>query len=122
MAAKKISSFHPPQRVLMGPGPSNINPRVLAAMSLPVIGYMDPAFVDMMAELKTLLRYAFQTDNQLTYPISGPGSVGMESCFVNMVAPGDKVVVCRNGVFGGCLLYTSPSPRDRSLSRMPSSA
>ena len=88
----------------MGPGPSNINPRVLAAMSLPVIGYMDPAFVDMMAELKTLLRYAFQTDNQLTYPISGPGSVGMESCFVNMVAPGDKVVVCRNGVFGGRMI------------------
>ena len=65
---------------------------------------MDPAFVDMMAELKTLLRYAFQTDNQLTYPISGPGSVGMESCFVNMVAPGDKVVVCRNGVFGGRMI------------------
>lgn len=68
---KKITSFHPPQRVLMGPGPSNINPRVLAAMSLPVIGYLDPAFVDMMAELKSLLRYAFQTDYQLTYPISG---------------------------------------------------
>lgn len=101
---KKITSFHPPQRVLMGPGPSNINPRVLAAMSLPVIGYLDPAFVDMMAELKSLLRYAFQTDYQLTYPISGPGSVGMESCFVNMVAPGDKVVVCRNGVFGGRMI------------------
>lgn len=88
----------------MGPGPSNINPRVLAAMSLPVIGYLDPAFVDMMEELKTLLRYAFQTDNPLTYPISGPGSVGMESCFVNMVAPGDKVIVCRNGVFGGRMI------------------
>jgi len=88
----------------MGPGPSNINPRVLAAMSLPVIGYLDPAFVDMMDELKTLLRYVFQTDNQLTYPISGPGSVGMESCFVNMVAPGDKVIVCRNGVFGGRMI------------------
>lgn len=88
----------------MGPGPSNINPRVLAAMSLPVIGYLDPAFVDMMEELKTLLRYVFQTDNPLTYPISGPGSVGMESCFVNMVAPGDKVIVCRNGVFGGRMI------------------
>lgn len=101
---KKITSFHPPQRVLLGPGPSNINPRVLAAMSLPVIGYLDPIFVEMMEELKILLRYAFQTDNALTFPISGPGSVGMESCFVNMVSPGDKVVVCRNGVFGGRMI------------------
>lgn len=88
----------------MGPGPSNIDPRVLTAMSSPVIGYLDPVFVDMMEELKSLLRYAFQTDNALTYPISGPGSVGMESCFVNMVSPGDKVIVCRNGVFGGRMI------------------
>jgi alanine-glyoxylate transaminase/serine-glyoxylate transaminase/serine-pyruvate transaminase len=98
---KKISSFHPPQRTLLGPGPSEINPRVLAASSLPAIGYLDPIFVDMMDELKQLLRYAYQTDNQLTFPLSGPGSVGMESCFVNMVEPGDKVVVMKNGVFGG---------------------
>jgi alanine-glyoxylate transaminase/serine-glyoxylate transaminase/serine-pyruvate transaminase len=101
---KKITSFHPPQRVLLGPGPSNINPRVLAAMSLPVIGYLDPIFVEMMEELKTLLRYTMMTDNPLTFPVSGPGSVGMESCFVNMVSPGDKVVVCRNGVFGGRMI------------------
>ena len=101
---KKITSFHPPQRVLLGPGPSNINPRVLAAMGLPVIGYLDPIFVEMMEELKTLLRYAFQTDNALTFPVSGPGSVGMESCFVNMVSPGDKVIVGRNGVFGGRMI------------------
>jgi alanine-glyoxylate transaminase/serine-glyoxylate transaminase/serine-pyruvate transaminase len=88
----------------MGPGPSEINPRVLAAMSLPAIGYLDPVFVEMMEELKTLLRYAFRTENALTFPISGPGSVGMESCFVNMVRPGDKVVVCRNGVFGGRMI------------------
>ena len=98
---RKISSFHPPQRTLMGPGPSEINPRVLAASSLPAIGYLDPIFVDMMDELKQLLRYAYQTNNQLTFPLSGPGSVGMESCFVNMVEPGDKVVVMKNGVFGG---------------------
>ena len=101
---KKITSFHPPQRVLLGPGPSNINPRVLAAMSLPVIGYFDPHFVEMMEELKTLLRYAFQTDYPLTFPVSGPGSVGMESCFVNMVEPGNKVIVGRNGVFGGRMI------------------
>ncbi len=102
--AKRISSFHPPQRTLMGPGPSEINPRVLAAMSEPAIGYLDPIFVDMMDELKALLRYAYQTDNTLTFPVSGPGSVGMEMCFVNIVEPGDKVVVCRNGVFGGRMI------------------
>jgi alanine-glyoxylate transaminase/serine-glyoxylate transaminase/serine-pyruvate transaminase len=101
---KKIHSFHPPQRTLLGPGPSEINPRVMAAMSLPAIGYLDPVFVEMMEELKSLLRYAYQTKNALTFPVSGPGSVGMEYCFVNMVAPGDKVVVCRNGVFGGRMI------------------
>ena len=101
---KKIHSFHPPQRTLLGPGPSEINPRVMAAMSLPAIGYLDPVFVEMMEELKSLLRYVYQTGNALTFPVSGPGSVGMEYCFVNMVAPGDKVVVCRNGVFGGRMI------------------
>jgi alanine-glyoxylate transaminase/serine-glyoxylate transaminase/serine-pyruvate transaminase len=101
---KKIHSFHPPQRTLMGPGPSEINPRVMAAMSLPAIGYLDPVFVEMMEELKSLLRYAYQTKNALTFPVSGPGSVGMEYCFVNLVAPGDKVIVCRNGVFGGRMI------------------
>ena len=102
--AKRIHSFHPPQRTLMGPGPSEINPRVMAAMSLPAIGYLDPVFVEMMEELKSLLRYAFQTKNALTFPVSGPGSVGMEYCFVNLVVPGDKVIVCRNGVFGGRMI------------------
>jgi alanine-glyoxylate transaminase/serine-glyoxylate transaminase/serine-pyruvate transaminase len=102
--AKRISSFHPPQRTLMGPGPTEIHPRVLTTMSQPAIGYLDPVFVEMMEELKTLLRYAYQTKNPLTFPISGPGSVGMEYCFVNLVAPGDKVVVCRNGVFGGRMI------------------
>ena len=102
--AKRIFSFHPPQRTLMGPGPTEIHPRVLTTMSQPAIGYLDPVFVEMMEELKQLLRYAYQTKNPLTFPISGPGSVGMEYCFVNMVAPGDKVVVCRNGVFGGRML------------------
>ncbi len=96
-----IRSFHPPSRTLMGPGPSDVNPRVLAAMARPTIGHLDPAFVDMMEELKALLRYAFQTDNAFTFPVSGPGSLGMETCFVNLVEPGDKVIVCRNGVFGG---------------------
>ncbi len=98
---KRITSFHPPQRTLMGPGPTEIHPRVLTTMSQPAIGYLDPVFVEMMEELKALLRYVYQTRNPLTFPLSGPGSVGMEYCFVNLVAPGDKVIVCRNGVFGG---------------------
>ncbi|QDX82958.1 alanine--glyoxylate aminotransferase [Denitratisoma sp. DHT3] len=88
----------------MGPGPSDMHPRVLTALGQPVIGHLDPAFADMMEELKVLLRYAFQTDNALTFPVSGPGSVGMETCFVNLVEPGDKVIVCRNGVFGGRMI------------------
>ena len=102
--AKRIQSFHPPQRILMGPGPTEIHPRVLTTMSQPAIGYLDPVFVEMMEELKSLLRYAYQTKNALTFPVSGPGSVGMEYCFVNMVAPGAKVIVCRNGVFGGRMI------------------
>lgn len=102
--AKRIHSFHPPQRTLMGPGPTEIHPRVLTTMSQPAIGYLDPVFVEMMEELKSLLRYVYQTRNALTFPVSGPGSVGMEYCFVNMVSPGDKVVVCINGVFGGRML------------------
>jgi alanine-glyoxylate transaminase / serine-glyoxylate transaminase / serine-pyruvate transaminase len=97
----RIKSFHPPVRTLMGPGPSDVNPRILEAMSRPTIGHLDPVFVAMMDELKELLRYAFRTDNRLTMPVSAPGSAGMETCFVNLVQPGDKVVVCQNGVFGG---------------------
>jgi len=96
-----IQSFHPPVRTLMGPGPSDVNPRILEAMSRPTIGHLDPEFVNMMDQMKELLRYAFQTSNELTMPVSAPGSAGMEMCFVNLVEPGDKVVVCQNGVFGG---------------------
>src|SRR3981081_2474434 len=103
-ATKKITSFHPPQRTLLGPGPTEIHPRVLTTMSQPAIGYLDPVFVEMMEELKGLLRYVYQTKYSLTFPISGPGSVGMEYCFVNLVRPGDKVIVCRNGVFGGRMI------------------
>ncbi len=85
----------------MGPGPSNVHPRVLAALAQPTIGHLDPAFVGMMDELKQLLQYAFRTHNELTLPVSAPGSAGMETCFVNLVSPGDTVVVAQNGVFGG---------------------
>jgi alanine-glyoxylate transaminase/serine-glyoxylate transaminase/serine-pyruvate transaminase len=85
----------------MGPGPSDVSPRVLEAMARPTLGHLDPVFVEFMDELKGLLQFALQTSNALTMPISGPGSVGMEACFVNLVEPGDTVIVCVNGVFGG---------------------
>ncbi|OOZ40463.1 alanine--glyoxylate aminotransferase [Solemya pervernicosa gill symbiont] len=94
-------TFHPPQRTLMGPGPSDVSPRVLEAMCRPTIGHLDPVFVAMMDELKGMLQYAFQTNNQMTMPVSAPGSAGMESCFANLVEAGDQVVVAQNGVFGG---------------------
>lgn len=97
----EIKSFNPPVRTLMGPGPSDVHPRVLAAMARPTIGHLDPAFIGMMDEMKLLLQYAFQSKNALTIPVSAPGSAGMETCFVNLVEPGDKVIVCQNGVFGG---------------------
>jgi alanine-glyoxylate transaminase / serine-glyoxylate transaminase / serine-pyruvate transaminase len=96
-----IKPFLPPTRTLMGPGPSDVHPRVLAAMGRPTIGHLDPQFVGMMDDLKRLLQYAFRTENPLTIPISGPGSAGMEAAFVNLVEPGDTVIVCINGVFGG---------------------
>jgi len=96
-----VKSFNPPVRTLMGPGPSDVHPRVLAALARPTIGHLDPKFVGMMDEIKTMLQYAFQTQNELTMPVSAPGSAGMETCFVNLVEPGDKVIVCVNGVFGG---------------------
>jgi alanine-glyoxylate transaminase/serine-glyoxylate transaminase/serine-pyruvate transaminase len=93
--------FNPPVRTLMGPGPSDVNPRILGAMARPTIGHLDPEFVRLMEEIKGLLQYAFKTKNELTIPVSAPGSAGMETCLVNLVEPGDKVIVCQNGVFGG---------------------
>jgi alanine-glyoxylate transaminase/serine-glyoxylate transaminase/serine-pyruvate transaminase len=94
-------SFVPTVRTLMGPGPSDVNPRVLTAMARPTIGHLDPEFIRLMDEIKGMLQYAFQTKNDLTIPVSAPGSAGMETCFVNLIEPGDKVIVCQNGVFGG---------------------
>ncbi len=94
-------SFHPPQRTLMGPGPSDVNPRISEALARPTIGHLDPLFIELMDEIKTLLQHAFQTNNELTLPVSAPGSAGMEMCFVNLIEAGDTVIVCQNGVFGG---------------------
>ncbi|MEA2014968.1 MAG: alanine--glyoxylate aminotransferase family protein, partial [Thermodesulfobacteriota bacterium] len=90
----------PGERLLMGPGPSDVPPRILQAMAAPCIGHLDPYFLSIMDETQRLLRFLFQTENALTIPVSGTGSAGMEACFVNLVEPGDEVVVCVNGVFG----------------------
>jgi len=93
--------FYPPRRTLMGPGPSDVSPRVLEALSRDTIGHLDPQFIQLMDEVKRLLQYAFDTKNEMTFAVSAPGSAGMECCFVNLVEPGDKVVVAQNGAFGG---------------------
>ncbi len=92
--------LNPTPRVLMGPGPSNVPPRVLQAMALPCIGHLDPDFLRIMDELQKMLRRLFQTRNRLTIPISGTGSAGMETCLVNLIEPGDRCVIGVNGVFG----------------------
>lgn len=94
-------SFQPPSRLLLGPGPSMAAPSVLEAMARPLLGHLDPAFVGMMEEIKEMLRAVFRTENRMTFPVSGTGSAGMEFCFVNLIEPGDEVVVGVNGVFGG---------------------
>ncbi|CAI8234182.1 MAG: Purine catabolism protein PucG [Glaciecola sp. HTCC2999] len=96
-----FSSFIPPVRTLMGPGPSDVSPTVLNALARPTLGHLDPLFIQLMDETKQLLQYAFQTKNALTMPISAPGSAGMEACVVNLVEPGETVIICQNGVFGG---------------------
>src|SRR5690625_1086125 len=87
-------------RVLMGPGPSDVHPRVLRAMSTPLLGHLDPDFLRIMNENMELMRYVLRTESELTLAISGTGSAGMETCLVNLIEPGDKVLVCINGVFG----------------------
>src|SRR5687767_7521989 len=94
------TDWSPSQRILMGPGPSNVSPRVLAAMAQPTIGHLDPEFLSLMDETMALMRHVFQTSNPLTFPVSGTGSAGMEATFVNLLELGDKVVVGVNGVFG----------------------
>ena len=91
--------FPPPERLLLGPGPSEVHPRVLAALATPLVGHLDPAFIALMEETKRMLRTVFGTTNELTIPISGTGSAGLEATIVNLVEPGDEVVIGVNGVF-----------------------
>jgi alanine-glyoxylate transaminase/serine-glyoxylate transaminase/serine-pyruvate transaminase len=94
------AAFSPPDRLLLGPGPSNAAPSVLQAMQHTLVGHLDPTFIGMMEEIKSMLRHVFQTENEMTFPVSATGSAGMEACFVNLLEPGDEVVIGVNGVFG----------------------
>jgi alanine-glyoxylate transaminase/serine-glyoxylate transaminase/serine-pyruvate transaminase len=92
-----------PPRILLGPGPSMVDPRVLRAMTTPLVGHLDPAFLALMNNTQELLRYVMQTQNPITIPVSGTGTAAMEAAVANMVEPGDGVLVCINGYFGGRL-------------------
>jgi alanine-glyoxylate transaminase/serine-glyoxylate transaminase/serine-pyruvate transaminase len=101
MPEHNLPSLNPPKRILMGPGPSDTHPRVLAALGAPTVGHLDPYFLQVMNETQVMLRQVFRTQNALTLAVSGTGSAGMETCVVNLIEPGDKMLVCVNGVFGG---------------------
>ncbi len=101
MTSSLPAAINPPRRLLMGPGPSEIPPQVLAALAAPTVGHLDPYFLQIMDELQTMLRLVFRTQNKLTLAVSGTGSAGMETVVVNLIEPGDKMIVCVNGVFGG---------------------
>jgi alanine-glyoxylate transaminase / serine-glyoxylate transaminase / serine-pyruvate transaminase len=90
-----------PKRILLGPGPSDVDPRVLSALATPVVGHLDPEFARLMDETQNLLRYVFQTENRLTLAVSGTGTAGMETVVFNLIEPGERMLVCVNGVFGG---------------------
>lgn len=97
---KTYKRFNPPKRILLGPGPSPVDDRVLSAMAAPLLGHLDPLFLQCMDDVQSLLRYVFETENRVTVPISATGSAGMEAALVNVIEPGDEVVVGINGVFG----------------------
>ncbi len=96
----KYAELNTSTRILMGPGPSDAHPRVLKAMATPLIGHLDPEFLKIMDEIKEMVQLTLQTQNQLTFVVSAPGSAGMETCLVNLLEPGDEALICIHGVFG----------------------
>ena len=100
MGTPDVDELTPPDRTLMGPGPSDVHPRVLRAMATPLVGHLDPAFVEVMDEVQELLRYVFRTDNEWTLAVSGTGSAAMEAAVGNLVEPGDAVLLRTNGYWG----------------------
>ena len=95
-----INPFHPPQRILLGPGPSNVEARVLQAMMKPLLGYLDPVYLGCLDDIQRLMRSVFETNNRVTFSISGTGGAGMEACLANLIEDGDEVLICTNGFFG----------------------
>ena len=95
-----LEAFLPPTRLLLGPGPSPVASEVLAAMAGQTVGHLDPSFIGLMSEIKTMLQLAFGTTNDVTFAVAGPGSLGMDACVLNLIEPGDKILIARNGVFG----------------------
>ena len=100
------ATFSSPKRLLLGPGPSNAAPSVLKAMQHTLVGHLDPTFIGMMEEIKSMLRHVFQTENDMTFPVSGTGSAGMEACFVNLLEPGDGVLI---GVMAVLIRVVNPA-------------
>lgn len=98
---RPVPSIHPPRRLLMGPGPSDVAPRVLEALAKPTIGHLDPEYLAIMDATGDMLRQVFRTENALTLAVSGTGSAGMEACVANLIEAGDEMIVCVHGVFGG---------------------
>lgn len=97
---KKFAELNTHARILMGPGPSDVHPRVLKAMATPLVGHLDPEFLTIMDEIKEMVQLTFQTKNSLTFVVSAPASAGMETCLINLLEPGDEALICVNGVFG----------------------
>ena len=100
MEVPRFTDLNPSPRILLGPGPSMVHPRVLRAMAAPLVGHLDPEFITLMNETQQMLRYVFQTQNELTIPVSGTGSAGMEAALCNFIEPGDNVLIAVNGYFG----------------------
>lgn len=96
----RFTALNMPTRLLLGPGPSMVDPRILSAMITPIVGHLDPLFINLMDQIKTMLQSVFITKNQLTIPISGTGSAGMEAAIANLIEPNDNVLICINGYFG----------------------
>src|ERR1700748_240961 len=97
--SEQVGALLVPARLLMTPGPASVDPRVYRAMSMPLVGHMDPWFTEMIGEVQTLLRRAFQCNNRVTFPISASGSGGIEAAVFNPLEPGDEAIVCVNGAF-----------------------
>ncbi len=125
MLESQLDGLHMPQRILLGPGPSSVHPRVLRAMTEPVIGFLDPAFLQVTDEVCEMLRHVYHTSNPTTFPVSSTGTGAMETACVNILEPGDTAIICRNGFFGnrlaeiagrcGADVYTVDSPWGRPV-------